>query len=1433
MTSVFKLLVLVVLRAAQHSAADPLEVVFIHNAEYVTEAGQPATRGCILIQEGRIQTIGEDCQPPPGAALIDAAGLLVYPGFIDAASPLGLPAMREDEAELLRLADDNADVRDSPPSATAEGHRRLMHPQRQVHTLYAPDDKALQSARSAGFTTALIAPRSGICAGRSAVLQLGSDPRRRSILDPDFAQHGELSAPARGDADDGQRTPRYPSTTMGAVAAWRQLFLDASWHRDLQDWWRRHPEAERVPVDPDLESLTAVLDRKQPVILVARREQDIHRALDVAAELGVRPIIAGADEGWRVVQRLQTEAAGVILGLGWPEEPVRKPGRRPAQPAPILFDEYWESLPYEPERVLEERRRRWHELVDNARILAENHVAFAVGSFAQIDAGDDAPLPRFQDLIKNLRQSIGRGLPEETALAALTSHAGRLLGRPAELGRIAPGALGNLTAMTGPLGNDKSRVAWVLIEGRQYFAESPPAEGSRQEPGQPSAPGETAASTQATADQDQSAPSPPVESAEAAPAPEFASEIEADRIPNLRTGGRVLLRGATLLTVSGDDLQGLDLLVEGGRIAKIGRNLTVPAETASLDLTGYYVSPGLIDCHSHMCSMGGLNEATLSVTCEVRVGDVIDHRDLAAYRALAGGVTTIHTMHGSANTIGGQNVVLKLKYGRPPDEWRFPQAARTVKFALGENVKQSNFGVKGTRFPNTRMGVEAVLQHAFDAARTYAGEWQRLQSERAAGGDPRPLRRDLRLEALSEVLAGDLWVHCHCYRADEVLRLLAIAEDYGFRIGVLQHILEGYRIIPEIHRHGCGTSTFSDWWSYKLEAAEAVPHNAARLVQGGVLTTVNSDSAEVIRHLNLEAAKSLRFGGLSARQSLALVTLSAARQLGVDSEVGSLEVGKAADLAVFDRHPLDTFSKCVLTLIDGEVYFQHREFDPASPQPPPATSAGAEHAIDASGASVAAFNRGTAGGKAFPRDVLLSLGEPLVDPASGGDFLLVGATVHPISGPAVANGEVEIRDGLIHWIGPARPGQHPSGAQVIDCRGLHVYPGLINAGTSLGLTEIGSVAGSVDEADIARFQPELLALSAYNPFSAAIDVTRCEGVTTALVTPGSRGPQAPGSEPRPSFVAGRAGLVQLQGWTMPEATRQPVVALMVNLPSLPVEYPRRQSKKEREEQDKRRAEHRRNVLELQKFWERARRYADADVVRRAPRPGEVPFDRRMESMRPFVLGERPVLLSANDYKEIVEAVEFARRYGLRAVIHGGREAWKLADRLAADHVDVIIERATAYPGGEFEPWDSVYRNATVLAGSEVRFCFATGGASLAKQLGIEAGLAVAHGLDPDRAIRALTLDAAAVLGLDDRLGSLDPGKVADVIVTTGSPLQASTYVVAEFIAGRPVDLTSKHTLNDAKFVARPAPRLPAEADLRGPPAMELDTGPALDKRAAP
>ena len=378
--------------------------------------------------------------------------------------------------------------------------------------------------------------------------------------------------------------------------------------------------------------------------------------------------------------------------------------------------------------------------------------------------------------------------------------------------------------------------------------------------------------------------------------------------------GDILIKNATILTASKGTLEATDILIQKGKIARIGKGLTSSGRT--IDATGKFVSPGIIDAHSHSMA-DAINEGTYSVTSMTRLRDVLNPNDISVYRALAGGVTAINILHGSANSIGGQSAVVKLKWGKQVEDFLIPDARPGIKFAMGENPKRQNPGGGRQRYPRTRMGVIETMRDAFTRARDYKQSWDDFNAKKTNVAP----RRDTELEPLVEVLEGKRDVHCHGYRSDEHLNLLRLAEEFGFRIKVLQHALEAYKIAPEIAKHGAAASIFTDSWSYKLEAYDSIPYNAYILWKNGVNVSINSDSDERMRRLNLDAAKVMKYGGVPEQDSLQMITLNPAKQLGIDKRTGSVEVGKDADLVIWSAHPFSVYAKPEMTMVEGEIYF--------------------------------------------------------------------------------------------------------------------------------------------------------------------------------------------------------------------------------------------------------------------------------------------------------------------------------------------------------------------------------------------------------------------------------------------------------------------------------------------------------------------------------
>ena len=521
------------------------------------------------------------------------------------------------------------------------------------------------------------------------------------------------------------------------------------------------------------------------------------------------------------------------------------------------------------------------------------------------------------------------------------------------------------------------------------------------------------------------------------------------------------------------------------------------------------------------------------------------------------------------------------------------------------------------------------------------------------------------------------------------------------------------------------------------------------LQQAGANIVIKSDDRETMRHMNLEAAKSLRYGNMPVDAALRMVTINSARELGLDEQVGSIEIGKDGDLAIFSGHPFNPYARCELTIIDGEVAFKRDEQPTAMTESLQERSANPPELVIADTAV---------------RERRLDLPQ-----AINGMYVIRGATVHPVDGPEIKNGLVLISEGKIAGVGSEIT--IPDEAAVVDAAGMHVYPGLIDAGTTLGITEIGAVGETHDYSESGVFQPDVRAGVAINVDSALIPVSRAGGITTAFVRPSGM------------TIAGQCSLVQTAGWTSEEMVLEYDAGLSLD-------WPRSDDR----------------VEELRDFLKDARLY---DRIRSAPernRPSII-IDPRYEAMRPYVTGEKRVFVEANSRSSIAEALLFAEEEELQIVITGGTDAWKLADELKSREVPVIVGPTMRSPVERWDPFDATYANPGRLYEAGVLFCIRSNSASNSRNAPFEAAIAVAYGLPEEEALKSITLNAARVLGMDESLGSITTGKTANLTITDGSPLQHTTQIKGVFVAGEPYAPESRHT----RLYERYLERLPADA----------------------
>ncbi|CAN5777996.1 amidohydrolase family protein [soil metagenome] len=925
------------------------------NARVFTAPGKVIEQGTVLIRDGLIVDAGPAVKIPAEARVWDLTGKTIYAGFIDSYSRFGLPPTLQPAP--LRPEKDHEDPDAKPKEVPSEPTRGIhgwnprVTPERRAADFLKFNAKAARELRELGFTTALVVPGRGIFRGASALLNLQDADMNRMIVAPIMAQHVAFDFDRGTDAG-------YPNSLMGAIALVRQSFLDVDWYQRAQEAYRKGPgTTERPEANASLAALAEHAQRKQPTVFEADDELDLLRALRVADEFKLRPVLLGNGYEYRVRKVLAEKKTPVILPLDFPKVPEVE---KPELAVEYQLDElqHWDRAPSNPARLVE----------------AGIPIAFTTQKL-------EKPQEEFWSRV---RLSVRRGLSKDAALAALTTAPAEMFGVADRVGRIAPGQIANLVVADGDLFVEEARVLTTWVDGR-FFDSERAAQADLRGTWEVAAAGKTLPLvvegeidklTAKLANEKVALTAKPNEVLLVAPAQlfgkgegavRFSGRISADVISGggVAPGGEpvpwsarrtaphvakkpddkpspldtpldfpetfpagafgrtappeepatVLIQGATVWTAGPQGtIENADLLVTGGKITAVGPGLKAPAGAAPIDGKGMHVTPGIVDCHSHSATSKGVNEGSHSVTCEVRIGDVIDATDISLYQQLGGGVTAANVLHGSANTIGGQNQVIKFRWGSLPEELKFADAMPGVKFALGENVKQSNWGDKfTTRYPQTRMGVEQIIRDRFRAAQEYEASWKRKEGL--------PPRRDLQLEALAEIVSGKRLIHCHSYRLDEVLAFLNLTQEFGVKPATLQHILEGYKVAPEIAAHGVGASTFADWWAFKMEAFDAVPDNAAMMHGQGVLTSVNSDSADLARRLNTEAAKSMKHGGLSADDALKLVTIYPARQLRIENRVGSLEAGKDADFVIWNGHPLSNYSRVNQTWIEGRKYF--------------------------------------------------------------------------------------------------------------------------------------------------------------------------------------------------------------------------------------------------------------------------------------------------------------------------------------------------------------------------------------------------------------------------------------------------------------------------------------------------------------------------------
>ena len=850
------------------------------HATVVVKPGVTIDDATVVIRDGRIVSVTEKGQAPDPAREWDMTGLTLYAGFID---PYVTEAKPVSTTMTQSIAGTGATAAGKPGFHGAPGNERdpgttgpgsglsTMKPEHDVTTAFSPKPDTHAALRAQGFTAAVLTPATGILRGQSALISLGQGSPNRLVIKPRLFQHIVFDTKA-------SKADEYPKSLMGVIAAIRQTLADGQHYSDAWTYHEANAAASKRPAyNKSLDTLQAALKGRQPVVIEPGSVLMVDKAARLAGEFGIQPVIVATGHEWRRPDLVKANATRFIVPVNFPKVPD------------MPSDTDWEQVSLE-------QLRTWDWAAENPVLLQKSGVEIALTSHGLKDK---------KSFRKNLAKVIERGLAKRDALAALTTAPAKLAGVSDQLGTIETGKLANLVAVEGDYFDPKAKLKGVWIEGRWTTLEPEKLawiEKKKEE------------------DEEEKEDKNP-EDKEDDKTDKLIARSPIDDIQLLEPAA-VLVRNATLWTSSKRGvLKKHDLLVVDGKIKQIGRNLKAPENAHILEAKGRHVTAGLIDAHSHSMILGSVNEGTLPSSAMVSIGDVVNSESPEIHRQLAGGLTVANLLHGSANPIGGQNAVIKLRLGQGPEGIKFKAAPPGIKFALGENVKQSNWGDdKNTRFPQTRMGVPAFHENRFTAAWQYNREWRRFREK---GGSPP--RRDLELETLGQIIKAERWIHCHSYRQDEILAFMRTMEKFGVRVGTLQHVLEGYKVADEIAAHGAGGSCFADWWAYKYEVIDAIPYAGSLMHERGVLVSFNSDSSDLARRMNLEAAKAVKYGNTREAEALNFVTINPARQLRVDHRVGSLEVGKDGDFAVWTKHPLSTGTICLETWIDGKRYFERGE----------------------------------------------------------------------------------------------------------------------------------------------------------------------------------------------------------------------------------------------------------------------------------------------------------------------------------------------------------------------------------------------------------------------------------------------------------------------------------------------------------------------------
>lgn len=911
------------------------------NATIYVNPSEKIEGGTMIIKEGRIIAVGKGLSVPSEAVAIDLKGKYIYPSFIDLSTNYGMPDPKA-AGEAAK-----AQPQEYSNKKGAYAWNEALHPEIDAASLFKQSNEKAKEWRDLGFGTVLSHQTDGIARGSSALVLLGDEHEHELVLKAQAGAHYSFSK--------GVSTQSYPSSLMGMIALLRQTYYDAQWYKNNSD----------KEYNLSLERWNALQDLPQ---FFHCGGLNTFRADKIGDEFGTQYVIVGDAQQYRRIDAVKNTKAAFVVPVNFPL-PYDVSDPFDAQQVSLEAMKHWELAPTNPAALAKAGIKfslTADGLKDKSEFWANVRKAYQFGLSEE-------------DILKALTTTPAQlvraekeiGTLEKGKIANFIVTSGNLLlddciiyhnwikGKPHSIKAIPPvdirgkyeiAAQGNTFYITvegsaeAPSakftadaakkeGGEKMqlslqnklisfaftpkkdttqkvqqvlRFAGTVLDNGNWAGRATLADGSWFD-----------WTAKRTGDIEIKAKELPKRDSSVMGQvlyPFNSYGYTADNAPKQET---FLFKNATVWTNEKEGIvTGTDVLVEKGKIAKIGKGLTASG-AVEVDATGKHLTAGIIDEHSHICISAGVNEATQASSAEVRIGDVVNSEDVNMYRQLAGGVIGAQLLHGSANPIGGQSALIKFRWGKMPEEMKMEDAKGFIKFALGENVKQANWGDDNTsRFPQTRMGVEQVYEDYFTRAREY-GE--------ALKKDKKHTRRDLDLDAVWEILNSERFISCHSYVQSEITMLMRVAERHGFRVNTFTHILEGYKVADKMKKHGAGGSSFSDWWAYKMEVKDAIPYNPKILDTMGVVTAINSDDAEMARRLNQEAAKGVKYGGMSEEAAWKMVTLNPAKLLRIDHRTGSIRTGKDADLVLWSDNPLSIYAKAEKTLVDGICLFDAKQ----------------------------------------------------------------------------------------------------------------------------------------------------------------------------------------------------------------------------------------------------------------------------------------------------------------------------------------------------------------------------------------------------------------------------------------------------------------------------------------------------------------------------